>query len=136
MQKLIETLKQQVGCNVPTDNTKIHLTNVKLKQIGLPEIPNELAQLLQACNGFSNDGALVFGVENPNNHWFGDVYEFNCRFFRKQSAQWLILGRDECFYLIYEPAAKKYHIIEQDSFEPTISSQSIVEPLSFLLKLE
>ena len=102
----------------------------------LPEIPAKYADLLTKINGLSNEGSLIFGAETGDNHCFEDIVTANRTFFRGKKSDWLLLGRDESFYFIYEPASQNYHIIDQDSFEPEMTSVDYEPLLVFLLKIE
>ena len=136
MENLLDELRQQVGCNKATTPAQIKIADLKLRQLGLPEIPEKYADLLTKINGLSNEGSLIFGAETGDNHCFEDIVTANRTFFRGKKSDWLLLGRDESFYFIYEPASQNYHIIDQDSFEPEMTSADYEPVLVFLLKIE
>ena len=136
MTELIKTIREQVGCNEPATVLQISMYNAKLKQAGLPDLPANYAALLQQANGFSNEGHLVFGAEVKNNNWFKDIVTYNLRYFGSEKAQWLILGADDWFYFIYNKEKNKYCVVDQDSFEPEVESDSFEEPLSWILNVD
>ena len=136
MTELIKTIKEQVGCNEPATVLQISMCNAKLKQAGLPELPATYAALLQQFNGFSNEGALVFGAEIKENNWFKDIVTYNLRYFGDEKASWIIIGADDWFYFIYNKEKNKYFIVDQVSFEPEVESNTFEEPLSWILHLE
>ncbi len=136
MTDLANILKSQsIGCNKPLSEAQIKIANIKLKQCGLPEVPSDFVAIIKESNGFSNEGALVFGIETESN-FFEDLVLFNQKFFRRQTASKLILGYDECFYLLYEDKEKTYKIVDKDTLEVENSSTSPDELICFLLRAE
>ncbi len=136
MTDLAKVLKSQnIGCNKPLSEAQIKIANIKLKQCGLPEIPSDFAAIIREANGFSNEGALVFGVETASN-FFEDLVLFNQQFFRKRPSSKLILGYDECFYFLYEDKDKTYKIVDKDTLEEENSTTSPDELIGFLLRAE
>ncbi len=136
MTDLVNILKSQsIGCNKPLSEAQIKIANIKLKQCGLPEVPSDFVTILNESNGFSNEGALVFGIETASN-FFEDLVSFNQKFFHNQSASKLILGYDECFYLLYEDKDKTYKIVDKDTLEEENSCAVPDGLVCFLLRAE
>lgn len=133
---VLNILKEQIGCNQPATAAQIAMCNVKLKQARLPEIPADYAELLTQANGFSNEGALAFGAEIRNNNWFKDIVLYNEEYFGGEPATWLILGADDWFYFVYNKTENKYGLLDQDTMEASFISDTYIEPMFELLKIE
>lgn len=132
----IEKFKEQVGCNQSTGEAQIRICNLKLKQNNLPEIPQEYAEVLKMCNGFSNEDVFVFGTEIKNNNWYKDLADFNIAYFRGNTANWLILGEDDFFFFIYDSEQKKYYIADRDDLREEFSDSDFLAPLEYILRIE
>ncbi|MBR2137295.1 MAG: hypothetical protein IJ852_04990 [Alphaproteobacteria bacterium] len=133
---MIETLKTHVGYNLPATLAQIKMCNMKLKQNNLPEIPIDFANLLMQCNGFSNDDAEVFGAESKGHNVYRDLVEYNLSFFRHQAASWLVLGKDDMYFLGYDQKKGMYAIIDQDTLEAEFSTESLPEALGYILRVD
>ena len=136
MPEIISKFKNEVGCNEAATIAQIKLCNLKLKQAGFPELPDEYAELLMQANGFSNEGVEVFGAEVKDNNWFKDIAAYNLRYFKSHASPWVLLGKDEYFYFIYEKQQNKYAIVEQDSVALEFISDNLQEVLSKFLRIE
>lgn len=133
---LIEAIKlSEFGQNEPASVADISRARVALKLAKLPPLPEEYEQVLMSFNGLSNDGPLLLGVEE-NNNFFPNVVKYNKDFFKAAKADFLILGYDDFFYLIFDDNDKKYKIVDQDDFGEIIVSEDISTPLAYLLHLE
>lgn len=136
MDDQIVKIMQQTGYNKPATEEQIRICCAKLKMRHLPEIPSEFCEILKKANGFSNEGALVFGAETKENHFFKDLAEYNLKFFKENTSTVLVLGYDESFYLIYESKTKQYQIVDSDSFEVEFYSFAPYPALESFLKTE
>lgn len=132
----VDIFKEQVGCNVAANEAQIRICNLKLKQNNLPEIPQEYAEVLKMCNGFSNEDVFVFGAEIKNNNWYKDLAEFNIAYFRGNKVTWLILGEDDFSFFIYDAKQKKYYIAGRDDLEEEFSDSDFLTSLEYILKIE
>lgn len=133
---MLERLKENVGYNEPATLAQIKLCNMKLKQNALFEIPADFADLLMQCNGFSNDDAEVFGAEIKGHNWYRDLAEYNISFFRKQPSSWLVLGKDDMYFLGYDKEREEYAIVDQDTLEAEFSTKTLSEALGFILRVD
>lgn len=132
----LELIKSQVGCNEAANLAQIKLCNHKLQKANLPEIPSAYAELLQQCNGFSNEDARVFGAEITDNNWYTDIFAYNQRFFDEENSSVLILGVDDERYFIYDTTDKEYRLIDQYTYEIVFSDTSFEGCLYRLLRIE
>lgn len=132
---LFDKLNGNVGCNTPAQEAQIKAANLKLKQLRLPQLPEEFVALLKCANGFSNDDVRIYGAEIINDSWYDDVVRINKQLFHENSANWLLLGRDDYFYLIYIPSVSSYQLVDQDTLQPEISSETLEEPLLSILRV-
>lgn len=132
----VDIIKEQVGCNEPATEAQIKICNLKLKQNNLPELPTEYSDVLKICNGFSNEDVSVFGVEIKNNNWYEDVADFNISYFHGNSAQWLILGKNDFFFFVYDAEQKIYYVVDRDSMDDECSSSDLAIPLQYILRIE
>ena len=132
---IFNQIKQNIGCNQAAEDAQIRVTNLKLKQDGFSPLPDEFIALLKFANGLSNDDVRIFGAELKDLTYFDDLVTFNRQFFHQQSANWLILGRDDNFYLIYVPSLQAYQLVDQDTLQPEISSKSLEKPLLSFLRI-
>lgn len=123
----------EVGCNQPALEAMVRMCSMKLRQNGLPELPESFCEVLKTCNGFSNEGSLVFGAEIKNNNWFKDVAAFNISYFKGESADWLILGEDDFFFLVYDSGREIYCVVDRDTLEEEVMTVDIVPALEYLL---
>ena len=132
----VDIIKEQVGYNQPATEAQIRICNLKLKQNNLPEVPNEYADLLKICNGFSNEDALVFGADVKNHNWYKDIADFNIAYFHNGKADWLILGENDFFLFIYDSGQKKYIIADRDTLEEEFSETDFMPAVNSLLRIE
>lgn len=132
----VDIIKEQVGCNEPATEAQIKICNLKLKQNNLPELPTEYSDVLKICNGFSNEDVSVFGVEIKNNNWYEDVADFNISYFHGNSAQWLILGKNDFFFFVYDAEQKIYYVVDRDTMDDECSSSDLAIPLQYILRIE
>lgn len=131
----IDTIKEQVGCNHPATEAQIKICNLRLRQNNLPELPDEYANLLKMCNGFSNEDALVFGAEVKNHNWYKDIADFNITYFHNGKADWLILGENDFFLFIYDSEQKKYFIADRDTLEEEFSATDFMSAVINILRI-
>lgn len=132
----INKIKEQVGCHVPATERQIKICNIKLKQNNLPEIPKDYTDILQTCNGFSNEDCCVFGAENTKHNCYKDIVSFNVSYFHKQPSQWLILGENDFFYFVYDAEQKIYVLADRDTLEEESSSKDFSTLLDAILRIE
>lgn len=133
---LLEIIKlADLGQNESASVADISRARVALKLAKLPPLPEEYEQVLMSFNGLSNDGPLLLGVEE-NNNFFPNVVKYNKDFFKAAKADFLILGYDDFFYLIFDETDKKYKVVDQDDFGEIIVSDDISAPLAYLLRIE
>ena len=131
-----DRIKGQVGCNEPATEAQIKICNLRLKQNNLPELPTDYCDILKIYNGLSNEDASVFGVEIKNNNWYEDVADFNISYFNGNSAQWLILGKDNFFFFVYDAEQKMYYIVDRDTMDDECSSPDVAVPINYILRIE
>ncbi len=132
---LFNKLKEVVGCNLPASEAQIRAANLKLKQDGLPPLPEEFAALLKCANGFSNDDVRIFGAELKNSSYFDDLFTYNHSLFHGKPANWLVLGRDDYYFLIYIPSIQAYQLVDQDTLQPEMSTETLETPLLSILRI-
>ena len=132
----INRIKEQVGFHLPASEGQIRICNIKLKQNSLPEIPQAYADVLKACNGFSNEDCCVFGAETAKHNKYKDIAEFNVSYFHKQTSDWLILGENDFFYFIYDATQKKYVLADRDTLEEEISSEDFDVVMEAVLRID
>lgn len=126
----------QVGTNKGAFLAQIEMCNIKLKQLNLPKLPDEYVELLKKSNGLTHDDIRVFGVDIKDNNWFDDIFSYNTQTAKLQSLKWIILGRDNEMFLIYDEIRNMYHVVDQDDFSIDVSSNSLVEILVYFLHLD
>lgn len=131
----VKYMEEQVGCNIPATDIQVKICNMKLKQNNLPELPDGYADLLKIHNGFSNEDAKVFGVEIKNNNWYKDIADFNINYFHGNKADWLILGENDYFFLIYDSSQKKYFVSDRDDLEEEYSETDFMQTINYLLRI-
>ena len=135
MDALFRKIKENAGCNKPATPAQIAALNLKLKQAGFSPLPDDFANLLRLANGFSNEDVRIFGAEVQDSSRFDDLLTYNRRLFHDKPANWLVLGRDDYWFLIYIPSVKSYQVVDQDTLQPEISSESLEEPLLSILRI-
>ena len=131
----VKNMEENVGCNVPATEAQVRICNLRLKQNNLPELPADYSDLLKLHNGFSNEDAKVFGVEIKDNNWYYDIADFNIKYFHGNKADWLILGENDFFFLVYDSSQKKYFIADRDDLEEEFSGDDFVPAVNYLLKI-
>ena len=134
--KLIEAIElAEIGRNDPATAKDVSLTRVTLKMAKLPAMPDEYEKLLISFNGLSNDGPVMLGVEEGNN-FFPNVAKYNKNFFKESKADFLVLGYDDFYYMIFDETDKKYNIVDRDDFGEIIVSEEIAGPLAYLMHID
>lgn len=131
----IKYIEEQAGCNEAAKEAQIRICNLKLKQNNLPELPFEFTDFLMLHNGFSNEDAKIFGAEIKNNNWYKDIATFNIKYFHSGKADWLILGENDDFFLIYDSEQKKYYISDRDDLEEEFSGTDFMQTISYILRI-
>lgn len=125
----------EIGKNDAANPSDIAMARVELKKSGLPNLPEEYSQVLLKFNGLSNEGAVLLGVEKGNN-FFPSVVTYNQDFFKGAKTDFLILGYDNFYYLIFDEKDNKYKIVDQDDFEEITSSAEISDCLAYLMHID
>ena len=124
-----------LGKNSPATSADLSLARIALKKSDLPNLPEEYSQVLLKFNGLSNEGAVLLGVEKGNN-FFPNVITYNQNFFKGTKTDFLILGYDNFYYLIFDEKDNKYKIVDQDDFEEITSSAEISDCLTYLMHID
>ena len=132
----VKNIEENVGCNIPASEAQIKICNIKLKQNNLPELPPEYTELLKKHNGFSHEDVKVFGAEIKDNNWFYDVADFNIKYFHGNKTDWLILGKSDFSFLVYDSSQKKYYMTDRDSMEEEHSEINLMPILDDMLRIE
>ncbi len=133
---LIEILgKADIGRNFPATTINISKTNIALKEKQWPMLPKDFQTILLNYNGLSNEGAIMLGIEEGNN-FFPNLLEYNSFILTNKHADFLILGYDDFFYMIFDTKDNKYKIVDQDDFSEIVSSEDIGDSLSYLLSFD
>lgn len=134
--KIIEAIEvAEIGRNNPASPNDISKVRVALKMAKFPAMPDEYEKILMSFNGLSNDGPVLLGVEEGNN-FFPNVAKYNKEFFKEFKADFLILGYDGFYYMIFDETDKKYKLVDQDDFGEIIVSEEIDGPLAYLLHID
>lgn len=134
--KIIEAIEiAEIGRNEPATLNDVSKTRVVLKMAKIPAMPVEYEKLLLSFNGLSNDGPVLLGVEDGNN-FFPNLAKYNKEFFKESKADFLILGYDNFYYLIFDAKDNKYKVVDQDDFGEIIVSDKIDGPLAYLMHID
>ena len=132
----IETLRQgDIGKNESAYEADISKARVALKLAKMPSLPKEYETIILSFNGLSNEGALLLGV-TENNNFFPNIVQYNKDFFKNNKSDFLVLGYDDFYYLIFDDRDKKYKVVDQDDFDEIVASESIYDPLAYLLHID
>lgn len=135
MQELINKIKElKIGKNEPLSKPLLTVANLKLRQSSLPQIPESFAALLLEFNGLSNEGSLIFGAELDSTLFY-DLVKYNRNFFHDEVSDFLILGYNEAFYLVYDEDEKNYKIVDRDDFETEVASERLEDIVPYLLHI-
>jgi len=125
----------EIGRNTPASKIAIAKANLSLKNARLPTLPTEFSELLEHYNGLSHDGAVLFGLEE-NTQFFPNMLAYNSMIFKNKAADFLILGYDEFFYLIYDKVDSLYKLVDKDDFQEDVTSENLEYPLCKLMRID
>lgn len=129
----MKKIKEQTGCNAPATEAQIKLCNVKLKQHGFPELPEDFAKVLLEANGVTADDANIFGVGLEEGGWFDDVCDYNIQHCQAPSKK-LVLGYDDDTRLIYYAEEKLYRV--KSEMGKDMESNDVIEALEYFLRIQ
>lgn len=115
MENLLEYLREHDVVPGGKQLTSVEIMKLQknLNRNGLPEMPENLVELLKSFNGvqFSESAILGFNPENENL----DLLSFNKRVNGQTDS--LILAYDEFSFLVYNAEQKGYFLTDRDSGE-------------------
>ncbi len=123
-----------IGLNEAATDAQIALVNVKLRQNGFPELPQDFIQVLKMYNGLSYDGNVIFGI-NTDNNFFPDLLDFNLKVINGKNSNSLILGRDEEFLLVWQAQNQSYSIVDADDFSEHRLAPDLFWAILWILKI-